>query len=790
MENGLSSIDNTQKFSLKKTIAIYSKQWMWFVVCIFVFLALAYISLRYTTPEYLASSEIMLLSESDDGASEIFKDLAISNESESATIEDEILVFKSRIVLKNVVKNLGLNIQYFTKGVVLETEMYKNSPITVNVIAVDSLSKSINSNFYINVISDDKFQYRLYEEDIPKDALFGEAIDTYFGNVIISPVLNVDISKWKEHIIRVQISDAVDIVEDLRSRIGVFSSNSNSSSKIIAINLQDPVVQKAKDIINTLVKEYDSYTSEINNRKSAGTAKLIDERIALLYSDLKNVDDSIARFKISNKVTDVGSQADQFIGQSFQNEQETERIRTQLRLLKFTKEKLASGSGSYQSIPTNLGDPSINTLSGELNQLIAQRSIKLKSAGAKNSIVLQLTQSIDNVKKNLSQNINATIRTLEIQLSSLQNQYQSVSSKISSVPGQENKLKSIERSQGIKEQLYIYLLEKKEEAIISQTVTSSNVKIIDPAYSYGQVSPNGKILYVAALFLGFVIPFGFIYVKDLLDTKIHNSEDLNREIKNISVLGELPRLKSSDKKLIEINDRSILSESFRIIRTNFDYIKRGRENKPYSNVMFVTSTINGEGKSFFSMNMALTLANTNKKVLLIGADIRNPQLFSSIKEVKENGANKTGLTEYLVDDSVVLNDTINEYNVNNIKLDVLLSGKIPPNPAELLMSSRVKELFDTVSSQYDYVLVDTAPSMLVTDTLLISQYAAHTFYVTRADYTEKEILNFAKDLHANEKLNGMMLVINDVNQSNFGYGARYGYYGAPEKKSWFRRKKA
>lgn len=189
------------------------------------------------------------------------------------------------------------------------------------------------------------------------------------------------------------------------------------------------------------------------------------------------------------------------------------------------------------------------------------------------------------------------------------------------------------------------------------------------------------------------------------------------------------------------------------------------------------------------MNMALTLANTNKKVLLIGADIRNPQLFAGIKNLKNSDVSKIGLTEYLVDDSITVNDIINAYDVNNIKVDVLLSGKVPPNPAELLMSSRMKTLFDTVSIQYDYVVVDTAPSMLVTDTLLISQFAAHTFYVTRADYTEKEILNFAKDLHVNAKLNGMMLVVNYVNQSNFGYGARYGYYGATEKKSWFRRKK-
>ena len=296
------------------------------------------------------------------------------------------------------------------------------------------------------------------------------------------------------------------------------------------------------------------------------------------------------------------------------------------------------------------------------------------------------------------------------------------------------------------------------------------------------------MIYLAALFIGLFIPFSVIYVKDLLDTKIHNKEDLEQIIKDITVLGEIPKLKGKElNSLVSRNDRSLLSESFRIIRTNFDFVRRGRHVQDYDNVIFVTSTINGEGKSFFSMNMALTLANTNKRVLLIGADIRNPQTNLGLVNHKKKQDSKIGLTEYLSDDTVLVEDAINTYNVSDNKIDVLLSGKLPPNPAELLMSERMKPLFDTVSKAYDYVIVDTAPSMLVTDTLLFSHYAGHTVYMTRAGYTEKAILSFAKDLHNHNKLKGMMLVVNDVDQSNFGYGAKYGYYGTPKKKSFFKR---
>jgi capsular exopolysaccharide synthesis family protein len=292
---------------------------------------------------------------------------------------------------------------------------------------------------------------------------------------------------------------------------------------------------------------------------------------------------------------------------------------------------------------------------------------------------------------------------------------------------------------------------------------------------------------LAALIFGCCVPFAFLYVKNLLDTKIHNKEDLQKVVRNITVLGEIPRV-SGNNTLVQRNDRSILSESFRIVRTNFDYIRRGNKVKSkFDNVIYVTSTINGEGKSFFSLNMALTVANTKKKVLLIGADIRNPQIYSAFKPKEGADHLKNGLTEYLADETVTVSDVINDYTINDIKIDIILSGKVPPNPAELLMSDKLKELFEEVSEHYDYIIVDTAPAMLVTDTLLISEYAGYTIYLTRADHTEKKILNFVQELHADNKLNNIMLVVNDVKQSNFGYGAKYGYYGAPEKKGLFGR---
>ncbi|GGK29109.1 tyrosine protein kinase [Yeosuana aromativorans] len=786
--NMLDVQQSNEPFNLKKTISLYTKKWAWFLLCIALFLGLAHLYLRYQIPKYEAVANIMLISDTDaSDPSAVFKDISLFSEKEDAQVEDEILVLSSRGVINEVADKLDLNIRYFTQGRVIETELYKNIPIAINFIASDSIINNTRFNFFIDINSDLGFNYRINEEDTPKKVVFGETIPTPFGGMVITPKSESKASLIGSNI-RVQLTPLQDVTERLRNSIGIYQSG--KSSKVISINLVDAVPERAKDIINTLISEYDAYTSYVKNIRSKNTAEFIDKRIDLIASDLVNVDDSIVRFKTGNKITDVSSEAGQFLSSNAQNQQVLDESKTQLRVLNYMEESLGDDNASFEPIPANLGsgDPAISALASRYSELLANRERLLRSAGEKNLVVVELDQSLNSIRQSLRQNIENSKKGLQIRIASLENQSDRINSKIYSVPGQERKLRSIERKQGIKESLYLYLLQKREEAAITLTSTSPNLKIIDSAYGYDSpVSPNKRMIYIGAFFLALFLPFSVIYVKDLLDTKIHNKEDLEQVITNMTILGEIPKIKSKHTPLVQRNDRSLLSESFRIIRTNFDYVRRGRHVKDYDNVIFVTSTINGEGKSFFSMNLALTFANTDKRVLLIGADIRNPKIDLEPLKKKKDKIAKIGLTEYLADDSVLVGEAINSYEVGKNHIDVMLSGKVPPNPAELLMSDRMKPLFDKVSEQYDYVIVDTAPAMLVTDTLLFSHFAGHTVYMTRAEYTEKPILKFAKELHANNKLKGMMLVVNDVDQANFGYGAKYGYYGAPKRKSFFKR---
>ncbi|TFG73368.1 MAG: polysaccharide biosynthesis tyrosine autokinase, partial [Flavobacteriales bacterium] len=314
--------------------------------------------------------------------------------------------------------------------------------------------------------------------------------------------------------------------------------------------------------------------------------------------------------------------------------------------------------------------------------------------------------------------------------------------------------------------------------------------VVDSAYSSElPVSPTIPLVFFAAFVLGLLIPFSLIYANSLLDNKIHNKSDLEKMVVNVPVLAELPKLGKKDEQMVRKEDRSVLGESMRILRTNLDYLIRSKSDK--HNVIYVTSSVPGEGKTFVASNLALIFSNTDKKVLLIGADIRNPKFYSffSKKEVDilgKKGRNKDiGLTEYLYDDSLTTQDIINPLLVHTNTIDVIYSGKIPPNPTELLMSDKMKILLGEMSLKYDYVVVDTAPLMVVSDTLLISEFADHIIYVLRAGVTETKVIEFPLKLQAEGKLKGLSFVVNGVKATNLGYGGTYGYgYGKSTKKWW------
>lgn len=779
------------ELDLKGLLNSYLKHWKWFALSVFVAGLLAHTYLRYTIPQYSASAKIQIID--DKGASSelsVLQDLDVFSGGKTK-IEDEIEILKSRENFIQVVKKLKLNVRYFVLGKIRDNELYGgNFPFTINFLSADSVINRSKHHFYIDMSSDTSFQYAEDEEAPFKTYDFGSKINTKIGDIILVPNTET-LDLYKNKRLRIHINPIPDVAIGYKARTNV--SPADKLSNIINISFTDPIQKRAVDVVNELI--YINNANAVSDKKAIAdrTTKFINDRITEIYSNLSSVDQTAESFKESRGIADLGSQSNVNFTQSAASEQQLQEANIQLNIANSMKD-LISDQEVYDIIPTNVGlnDPGIANAAQQYNQLVAQRNRLLESSNEKNPVIVKLDQQLETLKRGMQSSLNNVTNNLDLQVNSLSKQLSQINSRIYAAPSNERALRDISRQQQTTESLYLYLLQKREESQITFASAAPKSKIVDSAYGTNlPVSPNTKIVYLAAIILGLLIPFSIIYILDLLDDRVHNKLDLEKLVSDVPVLAELPKIGKKENKLIQNNDRSVLAESLRILRTNIDYVLRTRKSGDKGNIIFVTSSVPGEGKTLVSSNLATIFANTNKKVLLIGADIRNPKLYtffsndnssSNVKLVRES---KIGLTEYLNNPDLKLKDILVPTAVNANTIDVIYSGKIPPNPSELLMSDRIKTLFENVSEIYDYVIVDTAPLMVVTDTLLINQYADQILYITKANVTEKKALEFPLKLIREGKLKGLSFVVNNVKQSNLGYGGKYGYgYGKSVKKWW------
>lgn len=767
------------KLVLKDVLKPYLRNWYWFIIVPLICLIIAFVYQRYTVPSYDASATIMIVDENNLSPDAALLAGLSGNSTNSTMVEGEIQVLKSRAIMQEVVERLNLQVQFFTKGRITKVEVYNDPPVKLNFLTSDSILENIADKFNIHISSKTEYQYSV-EDGTPKTYLFGETIQTRAGNLIVIPS-GTQFDKFIGKTLEVVITPVRKVREKYKNRISVYPISKGSN--ILSIYLKDPVQEKAKDIVNTLVKVYNKNSVDEKNQLAKATATFIDDRIKLISADLSEVDVTKERFKVGNKLTDIQSEAGIFLETGAQNEQQLIQLGTQLNTVSYMSSYLED-QDNFELLPSNVGlsDQNVASVTSTYNELVLERQRLLKASGENNPVVVQLDQQLNGLKATMLQNLNNLESTLNIQSRNLQAREQLINARISAVPGQERQNRDIQRQQDIKEAIYLYLLQKREESAISMAATSPNSKVIEPAYSSFKPISSGTKVYFAALMLGLIIPFGVIYGKELFDTKIRSKEDVTSGVPSSRVLAQLPHVEHNSKMMIKDNDRSILAESFRILRTNIDYM-RSSNGHGKGEVIFVTSSIPGEGKSFVAQNLASIYALSHKRVLLIGADIRKPGL-NSFTRAKPG----PGLSEYLNGD-IEVEDLIQPV-LSQKNLDLVHSGKIPPNPAELLMDSRLEILFETLKTQYDVIIVDTAPSLPVTDTLLIGKYADRVLYIVRANYSEKPLLDFIGELHQEKKLPNLFLVLNDVKYSNLGYGAKLGYGYAVEgtsKRSWLKR---
>ncbi|MDR6846153.1 polysaccharide biosynthesis tyrosine autokinase [Flavobacterium granuli] len=785
MERNPSNENQNREFQLRNFIDHYLVHWRWFLVGTLISFIIAFIYLRYTTPQFKATAVILVKDEKKGGMlSELsaFSDMGIESGLKN-NLDNEIEILKSRTLIENTVKKLTLNISIFIKGKIIYSEMFKEKPINIHFIPKSLEFYETNTTLRFIEISPTTFQLEDQPESetsknssLTKDEFqYGELITTKNWNLIITKNSH-KLFKVTNREITIQVNSMDEVVDGFRNQLNINPLSKTSS--VVELSLVDPVYQKAEIFLDNLIQIYNQDAITDKNQISENTSKFIAERLSLITRELDGVEQDVESFKKTNNLTDIDSEAQLFIEGSNTYDKKSVETEIQLNVVNSMLDYIKK-SNNTDLLPTNLivGEEDAASIINMYNELVLDRNRILKSATATNPTVLKMDQQIASLKQNLVSSLDRLKSSLIIQKRDLDSHKGIMDAKIEKIPVQERQFKIIARQQKIKEELYLYLLQKREETAISLSATEPNARVIDAAKaSHIPVAPKKKIIYLVAFLIGILVPFGIIYLKDLLDTKIKSRLDLEGKT-TIPYLGDIPT-SDANTQIIKSESRTSSAEALRIIRTNLEFmLSKVPENQ--AKTLFLTSTFSKEGKTFVSVNLAATFALSGKKVLLIGMDIRNPKLDDYIPLPDQ------GLTNYLSNKDIPLEDLIIKQKGYE-DFYILPAGLIPPNPAELLLSQKVDTLFKTIKAQYDYIIVDTAPISLVTDTLLIAKHADCFLFVIRANFLEKRMLHIANDLYIEKKLPNMCLLLNDTDSTK-GYGYGYGYGIKSKKRPWYKK---
>lgn len=753
-------------FNLAQEILKYISFWKSIVLSTIVALVLCFFYLRYASDVYQTTAKIKILDNSNTAFKLPTDNISIFGNSETSK-GNEIVIMKSFRIIGAVVDRLNLTTEIYGVGRIKSIELWKNAPFTV-IWAKEKDSLTTKQTSFQIVLT--KNGYKIKGND--KEYKFGQ---TNFSSAIPCKL----ILKNKDILNRVTGNEYQII---LRTRKSVVQSIANAitidyvvkQSDILSLTLNGFNQEKISAVVNTLIEVFNQDGIEDRQLVSKKTIEFVDDRFKYLFNELDSIETSKANFKKERGLGYIESDASVLMQNNDESKSKVMLASTQIAVAKLMMDALNSNK-RLDLLPANIGidNGEVNGLVANYNEQVLKRNKLLLSGGGElNPMVKEITSLASQIKNNLRVSLLGYQKVLEFNRNEANKVNKLEKDNYSAVPFNEKGMHSIQRQQAIKESLYILLLQKREEAAINFAITNPSVKVVDYAiFSTNPIAPERNLFFIAALLLGLLVPIAIIYIYFSLDNKINSKEDLELLIPDVPIIAEIPFIET-ESKTIKFLDRSILSESFRILRNNINYINPITDQ---GSIIFVTSTIKGEGKTFVSLNLAITLSTLGKKVLLVGADLRNPQLHRILDLDRPN---LKGITNFLYDTSVNVNDIIARHLTDtNINFDIIFSGSIPPNPAELLSNGRFDLLVNEIKSDYDYIIVDTAPTLLVADTTLITHLADTVLYVTRANFTEKKLVKFISNLKTLNTIKNMGIILNNVGQ-NKGYGYSYSYnYG-------------
>ena len=696
--------------------------------------------------------------------------------SSSSNIENEIEVLKSRTLAREVVSSLGLFVTYMDEDKFPNKELYRTSPVLVSLTPqeADRLPQTMEIDMLLQPagamdvqVKVGKKEYRKHLEKLPAVFPTDEGTVAFFANNDTLSSLRPESVTTERHI-TAYINRPFAVAKGYAGSLSI--TPTSKATSVVTVSLKNSNTQRGKDYIDKLLEMYNINANNDKNEVAQRTAEFIDERIDIISKELGSTERDLENFKRSAGITDLTSEAQIALTGNVEYEKKRVENQTQINLVMDLK-KYLQGSG-YEVLPANVGlqDAGVAGAIDRYNEMVAERKRLLRTSTESNPAIVNLTTSIRAMRSNIQTTLDATLKGLEITKVDLIREASRYSRRISDAPTQERQFVSIARQQEIKSGLYLMLLQKREENAIVLAAIANNAKIIDEAQADSTpISPKRMTIFLAALVFGIGIPVGVIYLIGLTKFKIEGRADVEK-LTSLPVVGDIPL---ADEKTGAIavfeNQNNLMSETFRNVRTNLQFMLENGKN-----VILVTSTVSGKGKSFISANLAISLSLLGKKVVIVGLDIRKPGLNKVFNLPKK----EYGITQFLTNSTVNLMDLVHHSDINK-NLYILPGGTVPPNPTELLARDGLEKAVEILRKNFDYVILDTAPVGMVTDTLLIGRVADLSVYVCRADYTRKTEFTLINELAENNKLPNLCIVINglDLQKKKYGYYYGYGKYG-------------
>ena len=790
-----------EQFNIQEILFRCLVHWPWFVFSVIVCIACAWGYLRLTTPVYNISATVLIKDDKKGGGTSMSSELERMGldgfVSSSSNVDNEIEVLRSKSLSGEVVNNLGLFVTYIDEDEFPKKELYQTSPVLVSLTPQEAdklpgrmeVAMTLQPTGVMDVqMRVGEKEYRRQFEKLPAVFPTDEGTGAFFANNdTLSAVRPENVTK--ERHITAFINRPFSVAKGYANSLSIAPTSKTTS--VVVISLKNTNPRRGKDFINKLLEMYNINANNDKNEVAQKTAEFIDERIGIISKELGSTEQDLENFKRTAGITDLSSEAQIALTGNAEYEKKRVENQTQINLI-VDLQKYLQGN-EYEVLPANVGlqDGGLVGAISRYNEMLIERNRLLRTSTESNPAIVNLNTSIRAMRSNVQATLDATLKGLQITKADLDREASRYSRRISDAPTQERQFVSIARQQEIKAGLYLMLLQKREENAIALAATANNAKIIDEAIADDTpVSPKRSMIYLIALVLGVGIPVGIIYLIELTKFKIEGRADVEK-LTSVPIIGDIPLTDEKNDKNGSIavfeNKNNLMSETFRNIRTNLQFMLDNDQK-----VILVTSTVSGEGKSFVSANLAISLSLLGKKVVIVGLDIRKPGL----NKVFHLSNKEKGITQYLSNPETDLMELVQPSDINK-NLFILPGGSVPPNPTELLARNGLDKAIEILKQNFDYVIMDTAPIGMVTDTLLVGRVADLSVYVCRADYTHKAEYTLINELAIEKKLSKLCTVINGVDLKKrkygyyygygkygkyYGYGKRYGYgYGYGEK---------